>query len=228
MQRRAVALMAEHGKRPEGRSPYLEDDVADAETNLDLEALVGSGDVRATLLFVRLLERMRRAIALEFGLPLNTVRAHSGFVSRISARALPASYGIVHADESSCDEFHYSAILYLNSQGVDFGGGDFVFSDPPRAAQRGDEPSTHASQPAGVTVEEHAGGRTLSRLAPRRGRALIFSGGFENIHYVDAVRSGERMAIGTFWTTVPADADDSGQDLAVMAAASLQSYEPLL
>ena len=50
----------------------------------------------------------------------------------------------------------------------------------------------------------------MRRRSPQRGRALVFSSGFENIHYVDALRSGERFTIGTFWTTEPVDDGEGG------------------
>jgi len=214
LQHLAAALMARgHGRVPEGRSP----DVARAEeTAIDLEAFGHAAEPRALLLFVRLLERLRRAIALEYGLPLPSLRAHSGFVARITSRAAPGSYGTVHADESSCDKFHYSALLYLSSQGDEFSGGDFVFSDEPSRAV--------VAAPGyidGLTIaDDHTAERRLWRVAPQRGRALVFSSGFENIHYVDALRSGERFTIGTFWTTEPVDdavGEQGMQDLAMTA-----------
>ena len=44
-------------------------------------------------------------------------------------------------------------------------------------------------------------GRLEWPLAPVRGRALLFSSGWENVHYVAPALSGERFAIATFWTT---------------------------
>lgn len=230
MRRRAAALMASHGSRPEGRSPHLDEAVAREETSLSLDALAAGGDVRALLLFVRLLERVRRAIAREYGLPLNSIFADSGFVSRISARAAPASYGIVHADESSSDRFHYSALLYLNSQHEgsegdgSFGGGEFVFSDAPVEQTPSPWRSPQPSPVAGLTTAIDAAGRSEWRLAPVKGRALLFSGGLENVHYVAPVTGdGERFAIGTFWTTAPAELEEPSQDLAQVALGLLLS-----
>ena len=76
----------------------------------------------------------------------------------------------------------------------------------------------------GLTTAIDASGRSEWRLAPVKGRALLFSGGFENIHYVAPVTGdGERFAIGTFWTTAPAGPDEPGQDLAQVALALLLS-----
>ena len=68
----------------------------------------------------------------------------------------------MHADESSDEHFHYSAVLQLSTQGEGFEGGDFVFVDPS----------------AKDATTEH-------RLSPLRGRAIMFSSGWENVHYVD-------------------------------------------
>ena len=223
LRQHAGALMARYGSRPLGQSPFLEEEVAGKETTLDLPALARSGDVRATLLFLRLLERLRRSIAHEYGLPLRSVDAVSGYVVRIVAGAAPKSYGLIHADESSSDEFHYSGLLYLQSQGDGFTGGDFVFSDPPR----GD--LTDASS-KGVKGEERAAretdavGRSLTRLSPLRGRALIFSSGFENIHYVDELQSGERFALAAFFRTTEAAVAGAEQDQEDPAGAD---YSPL-
>ena len=89
--------------------------------NMYLMACAASGDVRATLLFVRLIERMRRATAHEYGLHLSTVLPRQTFVSRIAQS--DGSRQSLHADESSTACFHYSCVLYLSSHGEHFEGG---------------------------------------------------------------------------------------------------------
>ena len=127
--------------------------------NLYLMSCAAAGDVRATLTFIRLIERMRRVIAHEYGLNLARVVPRQAFVSRISGSA---ERQMVHADESSHDTFHYSSVLYLSSQGVDFHGGTFSFSDPPADAR---------------------GERVLRSVVPSTGSAVAFSSGWENIHF---------------------------------------------
>ena len=70
--------------------------------------------LRTTLVFVRLVERMRRAIAHEYGLPLATVVPAQAFVACL-AGAQEKKQGGLHADESSFPEFHYSCVLYLST-----------------------------------------------------------------------------------------------------------------
>ncbi len=80
------------------------------------------------------------------------------------------SYSVVHVDEASTRAYHYSCVLYL-SEDSDYKGGNFVFTDPdPKDKTR----------------------RVLTRVSPGRGNAVMFSSGWENVHYVDAVTEGER------------------------------------
>jgi len=153
-------------------------------------------DTRTTLLFVRLVERMRRAIAHEYGVPLHTITPLQTFVSCfIGAQD---KQGGLHSDESTFKEFHYSTVLYLSTQGLDFEGGTFKWSDPPEAPG---EP------------------RVVTPVSPSKGSAVVFSSGWENMHEVEPLESGTRFAVPCFFTTCPqpvdADAapptDDQGQ-----------------
>lgn len=145
-------------------------------------------DMRTTLLFVRFVERMRRAIAHEYGLPLSSVLPMQTFVSCfIGAQD---RQGGLHSDESTHPEFHYSAVLYLSTQGQDFEGGTFSWNDPPAPGQ-GSE-------------------RVITPLSPSRGAAIIFSAGWENMHEVEPLASGTRFAIPSFFTTCPVDPNLAG------------------
>ena len=166
----------------------------EAECTLDLSELCATGDVRTTLLFLRLVERLRRRVAHEYGLPLGQLVTQSAFTSRIPAVATQDDYGALHADESSSEHFHYSAVLHLHSSGDGFTGGDFIFSDDPRASD---------------TAADPHGERTLTRVAPLQGRAVMFSSGWENLHFVDRVSSGVRFALPVFFRTQATPADDS-------------------
>eukprot|EP00966_Prymnesium_polylepis_P071825 1668115-Prymnesium_polylepis.1 len=70
--------------------------------NMYLMASAAAGDVRTTLTFVRLLERMRRVIAHEYGLCLSSVAPRQTFVSRISESG-DATRQSLHVDESSTE-----------------------------------------------------------------------------------------------------------------------------
>lgn len=137
-------------------------------------------DMRTSLVFVRLVERMRRAIAHEYGLALSTVTPLQTFVSFFEGQG--AKQGGLHSDESTFGEFHYSCVLYLSTQHEDFEGGTFSWSDAP-------------------TVP--GGPRVVTPLAPSKGAAVIFSSGWENMHEVEPLVSGKRFAVPSFFTTLP-------------------------
>ena len=164
--------------------------------------------LRTTLVFVRLVERMRRAIAHEYGLPLATVVPAQAFVACL-AGAQEKKQGGLHADESSFAEFHYSCVLYLSTHSEDFDGGTFAFNDPQRKGTgTTGEPKDEAAPAAaglstpGRTAPDEAT-RTLSPMAPSIGNALIFSSGWENMHEVSPLRSGTRFAVPAFFRTQP-------------------------
>lgn len=183
---------------------------------LDLCSVAAFGEPRLMLLAVRLVERLRRAVAREYGLPLSTVAPHTSYISRWVADGGCGDGTPVHGDEAACPEFHYSAVLHLNSQGEAFEGGDFVFSDAPAdvspcgsgcgcttaspltpdaVVMNGDDTA------ADEAVEKSTAGRRLTRMAPQAGRAIIFSSGWENLHYVERVKGGVRQAMPTFFVT---------------------------
>lgn len=81
-----------------------------------------------------------------------------------------------HIDKANRPEYDISALLYLSTHGEDFGGGCFAFNDP-----------------------------DADRLvAPVAGRLLIFGSGFENLHQVRRVTSGERLVLSV-WFAVEND-----------------------
>ena len=192
------------------------------EATLTLARCAEARDVGATLLLLRLIERMRRAICRAYSLPLEALSPESAFVSRIPCGASSENYGRLHADESSNAAFHYSAVVYLTTQGEDFEGGDFVFSDDSCTVLTSSDSMTidqlvaeaRASgegQIGSNTARDVAEGeRRLTRLAPIRGRAVFFSSGWENLHFVDAVTSGTRISLPMFFTTGQSGGDSDG------------------
>ena len=152
------------------------------ECSIGLAAMARAGDVRASVLLLQLIERMRRALSCEYGVPLCSLRVSSCFISKFTADADHTSYGKLHADEGSVDRSHFSAVLHLQSQGSGFEGGELVFSDP--------LPGSHGS-------------RELTRLTPVQGRLHMFSSGWENLHYVDRITSGVRFALPVFFEHTP-------------------------
>ena len=168
-------------------------------SNLHLGSAVAhdEANLRTTLLYVRFIERMRRAIALEYGLELATIRPRQTFVSRIIGHPDMSRKRDLHADEASFGQYHYSAVLYLNTHGEDFEGGRFVFSDPPPS----DGQQHHALSSSGVEV---VNGRALSPVEPTVGSAVLFSSGWENMHFVEPLTAGCRFSLPAFFTTQPA------------------------
>ena len=87
--------------------------------------------------FVRLIERVRRTMAHEYGLPLSTIlplQAYSRkYVAGTTQRGGGGGEGdfvTLHTDEATHAGYHYSCVIYLSTQGEDFEGGNFVFNDP--------------------------------------------------------------------------------------------------
>uniref|UniRef100_A0A7S2HJ38 Fe2OG dioxygenase domain-containing protein n=1 Tax=Haptolina brevifila TaxID=156173 RepID=A0A7S2HJ38_9EUKA len=89
------------------------------------------------------------------------------------------AYSVAHVDRANVASYDYSAVLYLNRKGDGFWGGDFCFVDDGR-----DE-----------VVE------------PRPGRCVLFPSGFEHLHRVCSVSSGNRFALAA-WFTLTATASD--------------------
>lgn len=165
--------------------------------NMYLMAASAAGDFCTTLWFVRLVERMRRAIAHEYGLPLVCVSPKLAFVSRMHADSDDAARQSLHVDESSFEAFHYSAVLYLSSHGVDFEGGTFAFADGPESTAGAVGPeSTAGAVPAPSQIRE---------VAPSAGVCLTFSSGWENPHAVAPLSAGLRMALPAFFQTTSED-----------------------
>lgn len=99
----------------------------------DLET-VSAGTI---IQFVRLIERVRRTIAYEYGLDLKTILPLQAYSRKYVAGSTQQGGGggegdhvTLHTDEATHDGYHYSCVLYLSTAGEDFEGGDFVFNDP--------------------------------------------------------------------------------------------------
>ncbi|KAG2452580.1 hypothetical protein HYH02_002817 [Chlamydomonas schloesseri] len=127
------------------------------------------------------LARARRAVlcAVEaaFGLALELGVEFSGLIGWRPG----AQLGWHHdANREYLDRRHVSAVLYLNTQGADFGGGDFRFQDGP-------EPL---------------------RVAPRPGRLVAYTADARNVHCVERVGWGERVTLTLWFSLEPAAAED--------------------
>ena len=87
--------------------------------------------------FVRLVERVRRTISHEYGLPLKTILPLQAYSRKYVAGTTQQGGGggegdfvTLHCDEATHTGYHYSCVMYLSTSGKDFEGGDFVFNDP--------------------------------------------------------------------------------------------------
>ena len=149
--------------------------------NLPLHVSAASGDVRMHLHYLRVVERLRRCMAWEYGLNLSSLVPAASFVNCIFPTHSVSRYGRLHVDEAATSRYHYSAILYLSDE-ANMTGGDLVFVDPPL------EP--------GEQMRE-------TRIRPRRGSAVFLSSGWENLHRVDELEHGTRLAVPVFFSTDP-------------------------
>ena len=91
----------------------------------------------ATILqFVRLVERVRRSMAHEYGVPLSTLLPLQAYSRKYVAGTTQQGGGggegdfiTLHCDEATHTGYHYSCVVYLSTHGKDFEGGAFVFND---------------------------------------------------------------------------------------------------
>jgi hypothetical protein len=178
------------------------------------------------LQFVRLVERVRRTISYEYGLPLSSILPLQAYSRKYVAGTTQQGGGggegdfvTLHTDEATHSGYHYSCVLYLSTQGQDFEGGDFIFNDPAPASSMDnldassegyahrDQSDYYEEEPI-LSLDEQMrifrySGRKLTPFHPTRGSAVIFSSGWENMHEVDTVTSGVRYTVPCFFTTCP-------------------------
>lgn len=138
-------------------------------------------------LFAELVERTRRRISADVGLldpdkgePL--LYQSGALLTRLQAdwdkdmwdvcSGEEHVYWNAHVDKANVASYDYAALLYLNTQGEHFEGGDFAFVD--------------------------AGEDCL--VSPKRGRLLAFTAGPENLHQVRKVTSGTRFVLAMWFT----------------------------
>ncbi|CAB9513682.1 2-oxoglutarate and iron-dependent oxygenase domain containing 3 [Seminavis robusta] len=119
---------------------------------------------KTILQFVRLIERVRRTIAHEYGLPLSTILPLQAYSRKYVAGTTQKGGGggegdfvTLHTDEATHSGYHYSCVLYLSTQGEDFEGGSFVFNDPDPDAQ------TEAEMEAQKSDEENEALKALEQ-----------------------------------------------------------------
>ena len=124
-------------------------------------------------------ERVRREISAAFGLRAKLydsgallTRLKADFDDDIFEVNHTHVYWNAHVDKANIASYDYSALLYLNTQGDGFTGGDFAFIDD-------DDDKT---------------------VAPIAGRLLMFTSGLENLHQVREVTKGARYVLAMWFT----------------------------
>jgi len=111
------------------------------------------------------------------------------FFSHINASKVAQNthdeYWHAHIDTEQYGTFAITTVLYLNDLGSDYHGGAFRFADDSAAAKEalGGDP----------------GGR-WSSVEPTAGRLVAFTSGRENVHRVEPVTSGVRLALTMAFT----------------------------
>lgn len=190
---------------------------SDRETDFNMFPEIGSisfnelGKVSSGTIiqFTRLIERVRRTIAHEYGLPLSSILPLQAYSRKYVAGTTQQGGGggegdfvTLHTDEATHDGYHYSCVMYLSTAGVDFEGGAFVFNDPAKDAAEAQK-TEEEGRGLGLEDQIRRSGRKLTPYLPTRGSAVIFSSGWENMHEVEKIVSGVRYAVPCFFTTCP-------------------------
>ncbi|KAI3818366.1 hypothetical protein L1987_12171 [Smallanthus sonchifolius] len=131
-----------------------------------LSHLIATNSPHLILPFIPLREKLKEKVEEFFGCEYELFIEFTGLISWTKG----ASIGW-HSDDNRpyLKQRDYAAVCYLNSYGVDFGGGLFHFQDG--------EPTT---------------------FVPMAGDALIYTADSRNIHSVDEITDGERLTL-TLW-----------------------------
>eukprot|EP01134_Creolimax_fragrantissima_P004657 CFRG4657T1 len=114
------------------------------------------------------------------------------FFSRInsnSAKTANDMYWMPHIDRLTYGSFVYTSLVYLNDQGDDYEGGEFVFVER-------DDVQVGVER----TPTEHPLEYPLTIIQPRAGRLSFFTSGDENEHHVRKVTKGTRYAVTISFT----------------------------
>lgn len=146
------------------------------EVNLDAAASATLADRKSHVLFLYVLELMRRLVAHAAGIPPAWVQLQSHFMNLVDKFSVD-SYGS-HCDEHSNPHFHHSAVLWLTENDERSGGGLEFWDAEHRAWRR--------------------------RLRPAIGRMALFSSGWENVHRISPVKDkqGRRWSLPFFASLV--------------------------
>jgi len=166
---------------------------------------------------------MRQAVQQVFGMYKDRTWVAGSLLSRAIApapqdhldKAPMHDYSRVHVDRFNLHQYEWSALLYLSECGVDFHGGEFEFVDA-KLMPGGTDGSDELVQGGTLTTQEELDAFidarypdgtlpevSLTSVAPKRGRLLLFSAGSENPHRVKRVTSGRRHLLSVWLTSDP-------------------------
>ncbi|XP_071735743.1 uncharacterized protein [Rutidosis leptorrhynchoides] len=131
-----------------------------------LSHLIATNSPHLILPFIPIREKLKEKVEEFFGCEFELVIEFTGLISWTKG----ASIGW-HSDDNRpyLKQRDYAAVCYLNSYGVDFGGGLFHFQDG--------EPST---------------------FVPMAGDVLIYTADSRNVHSVEEITDGQRITL-TLW-----------------------------
>mmetsp|Transcript_14283 Transcript_14283/g.48846 ORF Transcript_14283/g.48846 Transcript_14283/m.48846 type:complete len:191 (+) Transcript_14283:430-1002(+) len=133
-----------------------------------------------TRLLKEVIHRIRQEISNHFGVS-SIMGTTPRFVSRMDqkpAQNMHDEYWHEHVDANQYPGFEYTALIYLNDQGLDYTGGLFSFID-----------------------EDIAKGQAkVETISPKCGKLVYFTSGPENVHRVHKVESGLRYALTIAFT----------------------------
>jgi len=155
------------------------------QPDVDLHVSARHGYGKEHLLLLQLVDRLRLLIAQEAGVPGSWVGIASHFLSRRDDQGdgRRVKESPAHSDEASTSKFHYSAVLWLT----------------------GDPEAGEAAQGGEVAFWDGHKKRWRREVTTAIGRAVVFSSGWENIHQVQPVRGGLRVALTLFASVGPPD-----------------------
>lgn len=129
--------------------------------------------------------------------------ASPSFFSRITNRSALTpndAYYHVHDDSKQYKDFTITTLLYLNSHQTDYEGGRFVFVD-----------SAASSSAARKSI-----------VVPRAGLLSAFTSGSENLHHIEQVTSGSRLAVTIAFSCQSGQSIDTLLDKQIAQVASAQ------
>eukprot|EP00742_Colponemidia_sp_Colp-10_P011342 GILJ01012587.1.p1 GENE.GILJ01012587.1~~GILJ01012587.1.p1 ORF type:complete len:404 (+),score=22.70 GILJ01012587.1:1-1212(+) len=198
-------------------------------TSTTFREIVAAGNWSALYPLVAARERVRDRLESEFGLELSLHIEFTGLTCWFGESHIPFHYD---SNRSYLRQRHYSAIVYLNDQGVEFEGGSFLFANnattdgcdtthgyPLNIDVASDAERFNEEQVRTVEVDRSA----CTVIQPTTGRCVLFSSGPENLHGIDPVTKGERYTLILWFTQ--SDEQEFDEDVSLLPYIDPQNDE---